>query len=172
MAVGGGFSESSWTLQDQGSCLHSTSPLGSFREILAPTTGAYSLVICTGCEGDLFILTPGFSSPPAFEASPALCSGTNSWLCTTVPNTLEVAYGCHLLVSLGKQATGSQAPFSQPVQCSRPYPLESNMSVHCEIFVPQREGRATTPITYFPDIIFSLVDNRASFSFLVLESMG
>lgn len=81
--------------------------------------------------------------------------------CTTDPNTLEAACSCHLLISPVKQATGSHAPFPGPGQGARTFPLESYVSAHCGIFVP--EGELPAPITGFPNNLFSLVGNGVSF---------
>ena len=88
--------------------------------------------------------------------------------CTTDPNTLEAACSCHLLISPVKQATGSHAPFSGPGQGARTFPLESYVSAHYGIFVPERELPALLPASQTTCSLLWVMG--WAFSFLFLES--
>lgn len=146
MAVGGQSFKHLWCQQDDdlifvAVCLlwsaGITSPCWSCRDILAPT----AKVICPDDKGplyswDLFLLTPGFCSPLSPQSIfcpvhrliyPAIVPS----YCTTARNTLEVVCLCHLV---------------SPVKCShgtamfQTFPLESDVSSHVGIFVPERGG--------------------------------
>lgn len=81
------------------------------------------------------------------------------------PDTLEVAYSCHLLVSPGKHSHGT---------ANVPGLALWNLTCLSTLgFLSQRgKVKPHAPTTYFPNIIIFLVDNGLSFLFLLSRIYG